>query len=336
MDSLRYYNRFLQSGMIAMDPRSGEIKAWVGGIDHTYFKFDHGRQAKRQPGSTFKAFVYGKAIEDGYSPCDKLPDITPSIKVNGTVYRPPNSNGTYGDGEKYTLRQALARSLNSVTMQMMERVKPENVVAFAQRLGITSKLDPVYSLGLGTSVVSLSEMVGAYSSFVNLGVYTRPYYITRIEDKYGNVIQNFSTERKQATDEVTAYKIVYMLRGGVEESGGSSQALSDAVTEGNQVGGKTGTTNNASDGWYIGITPNLVTGVWVGGDEPSIHFPSWGMGSGGRSALPVFDKFMTKVYRHSELGYPKGQFRQPANGLDGARLDCVEEVEPQEMFEVSQ
>jgi penicillin-binding protein 1A len=328
MDSVRYYYRFLQTGMVSMDPRTGAIKAWVGGINHVYFKYDHVRQAKRQPGSTFKAFVYGKAIEDGYSPCDKFMDLSPSIKVNGTVYRVPNSNGTYGSGTKYTLRQALARSLNTVTMQLMEQEKPENVVAFAKRLGITSNLDPVYSLGLGTSDVSLYEMVAAYSSFVNLGVYTKPYYITRIEDRYGNVLQNFSTEKKQATDERTAYKMIHMLRGGVEEIGGSSRTLSPAVTDHNEVGGKTGTTDNASDGWFIGITPNLVTGVWVGGDERSIHFPSWSFGSGGRSALPIFDKYMSRVYRHSELGYPKGQFMRPATGLgEGATLDCPDEPE---------
>jgi penicillin-binding protein 1A len=314
--------------MVSMDPRTGAIKAWVGGINHVYFKYDHVRQAKRQPGSTFKAFVYGKAIEDGYSPCDRFMDLSPSIKVNGTVYRVPNSNGTYGSGTKYTLRQALARSLNTVTMQLMEQEKPENVVAFARRLGITSKLDPVYSLGLGTSDVSLFEMVAAYSSFVNLGVYTRPYYITRIEDRYGNLLENFSTEKKQATDERTAYKMVHMLRGGVEEDGGSSRALSDAVIANNEVGGKTGTTDNASDGWYIGITPNLVTGVWVGGDERSIHFPSWSFGSGGKSALPVFDKYMSRIYRHPEVGYPKGHFMRPATGLgEGATLDCPEEPE---------
>ena len=328
MDSVRYYYRFLQTGMVSMDPRTGAVKAWVGGINHVYFKYDHVRQAKRQPGSTFKAFVYGKAIEDGYSPCDRFMDLSPSIKVNGTVYRVPNSNGTFGSGTKYTLRQALARSLNTVTMQLMEQEKPENVVAFARRMGITSDLDPVYSLGLGTSDVSLLEMVGAYSSFVNLGVYIKPYYITRIEDRYGNVLANFSTEKKQATDERTAYKMIHMLRGGVEEDGGSSRALSPAVTENNQVGGKTGTTDNASDGWYIGITPNLVTGVWVGGDERSIHFPSWSFGSGGRSALPVFDKYMSRVYRHPELGYPKGHFMQPATGLgEGATLDCPEQTE---------
>jgi penicillin-binding protein 1A len=325
MDSIKYYYKFLHCGLVSMDPASGEIKAWVGGINHKYFKFDHVHQAKRQPGSTFKPFVYAKAMEDGYSPCFELYDNSPSIKIGNTTYHPPNSNGSYGDGQKYTLRQALARSLNSVTVQLMERLNPQNVAEFAQRAGITSHLDPVYSLGLGTSDVSLDEMVAAYCSFVNLGVHTQPYYVTRIEDKYGNVIQNFVPKKKEAMNEETAYKMVHMLRGGVEEEDGTSRLLSSAVLEGNQVGGKTGTTDNASDAWYIGITHNLVTGVWVGGDERSIHFPKWGSGSGVRAALPVFDKYMIRVYQNPQTGFQKGFFKQPQAGI--SNLDCSLEEE---------
>jgi penicillin-binding protein 1A len=322
LDSLRYYNRFLHAGLMSMDPATGEVKAWVGGIDHGYFQFDHVHQSKRQPGSTFKPFVYGKAMEDGYTPCFELLDLTPYIHIGGTTYHPPNASGGFGDGTKYTLRQALARSLNSVTVQLMEKLQPSNVAEFAQRMGIVSKLDPVYSLGLGTSDVALDELVAAYCGFVNLGVYTEPYYIQRIEDKYGKVIAEFVPKPRQVINEKTAYKMVYMLRGVVEEEGGSAGSLSVAVTENNEVGGKTGTTNNSSDGWFVGITHNLVTGVWVGGDERSIHFPTdkWGSGSGARSALPVFDKFMTKVYRHSETGISKGYFRQPSE-MD-ITLDC--------------
>ncbi|HEY3405912.1 MAG TPA: transglycosylase domain-containing protein [Ohtaekwangia sp.] len=322
MDSLRYYNRFLHAGMMAMNPQTGEVKAWVGGINHRYFKYDHVHQAKRQPGSTFKPLVYGKAIEDGFSPCQEFLDISPTINTgNGVIYHVPNSGGGYGDGTSYTMRQALAKSLNSITAQLMEQLKPDNVAAFAHRMGISSKLDPVYSLGLGTSDVSLDEMVAAYCTYVNLGTYTQPYYLTRIEDKYGNVIARFDVKTKQATNQETAYKMIYMLRGGVEEEGGTSRGLSNAVTVNNQVGGKTGTTDNASDGWYMGITHNLVTGVWVGGDERSIHFPSWGAGAATRSALPIFDRFMTSVYRHPEIGISKGQFRQPDEGLTTS-LDC--------------
>ena len=164
-------------------------------------------------------------------------------------------------------------------------------------------------------------MVAAYSSFVNLGIYTQPFYITRIEDKNGNVLENFTPKTRQVMDELTAYKMIYMLRGGVEEAGGTSEGLSYDLKVGNQIGGKTGTTDNASDGWYMGITHNLVTGVWVGGDERTIHFPSWSLGAGTRSARPIWDKYMTLVYRDRNDGYDKGTFRQPAQKLD-IELDC--------------
>jgi penicillin-binding protein 1A len=320
MDSLHYYKKFLQSGLMAMNPETGAIKAWVGGINHKYFKYDHVRQGSRQPGSTFKAFVYGKAIEDGFSPCFELQDISPTIKVSGGVYNPDNADGTKGSGKKVTLRQALARSINSISVQLIEIIKPPNVVEFARHLGITSHLDPVHSLALGTSDVTLEEMVAAYCSFVNLGIYIKPYIITRIEDKNGNVIENFVPKTRQAMDEQTAYKMIYMLQGGVTDEEGTSRGLSYVLKKDNEIGGKTGTTDNASDGWYMGITHNLVTGVWVGGDERAIRFPSWSFGSGSKSARPIWDKFMVKVYEHPEVGYPKGMFRRPSR-LD-ISLDC--------------
>ncbi len=327
MDSVRYYNRFLQAGLMAMNPETGEVKAWVGGINYKYFQYDHVQQGQRQGGSTFKPFVFATAIENGYSPCYKLANISPSIPWANGFYSPKNFDGTYGDGEQYTLRQAMARSLNSITTQLVDRLKPENVARLAQRLGITSKLDPVPSIGLGTSNVSLYETVAAYSSFVNGGAYTLPYYISRIEDKHGNVIQTFVPSQKIALDKATAYTMVHMLKGGVEEEGGSSRSLSRELLIDNEVGGKTGTTDDGSDAWYIGVTHNLVTGVWVGGDDPSIHLPT-GLASGSRSALPVWDKFMTKVYRHPEIGYHKGFFKKPEFNIT---LDC-QNYEPDTTF----
>ena len=321
MDSLNYYKRFLQTGMMAMDPTTGDIKAWVGGINHEYFKYDHVKQGTRQPGSTFKPFVYGLAMESGYSPCLKKVDISPSFTVPGGVWYPPNSNGTKGSGSQMTLRQAMAQSINSITAQIMQELGAENVVEFANRVGIESKLDPVPSLCLGTSDVSVYEMVGAYSTFVNNGIHIKPLFITRIEDKNGNVIENFVPKTHQAINEQTAFKMIYMLRGGVEESGGTSQGLPRELKIDNEIGGKTGTTNNASDGWYMGITHNLVTGVWVGGDERSIHFPSWDFGAGTKSARPIWSKFMTKVYADPATGIAKGQFKRPASGLD-ISFDC--------------
>ena len=332
MDSLRYYNRFLQSGLMSMDPGTGAIKAWVGGIDHKYFKYDHVKQSTRQPGSTFKPFVYGKAIEDGYSPCYQLLDISPVIKVSGGTWYPKNAEGNYGTGVKYNLRQAMARSINSISAQLIDHVKPQNVVDFAQRLGITTHLEAVPSLCLGTSDVSLHDMVSAYCSFVNLGIYTKPYFITRIEDKNGNVIETFVPKTRQAMDEKTAYKMIYMLQGGVEEEGGTSVGLSYSLKKDNEIGGKTGTTDKASDGWYMGVTHNLVTGIWVGGDERSIHFPSWYFGQGGKTARPIWDKFMVKVYENPEVGYGKGFFKRPNSSLD-MTLDCSQYAESDSTFQ---
>lgn len=323
LDSVRYYKHFLNTGMMSMDPHSGHIKAWVGGINHKYFKYDHVRQGKRQPGSTFKPFVYGAAIENGYPPCYEVPDAMVTFQVVGDppTWSPPNHDGTYGSGELMTIRQGLARSVNTVTAYLMQQIQPENVVEFAHRVGIESELEAVPSLCLGVNDVSIFELVGAYSTFANMGIYTKPYYITRIEDKNGNVIENFVPKTRQAISPQTAYKMLYMLRGGVEERGGSSQGLSMELKIDNEIGGKTGTTNNASDGWYMGVTKDLVSGVWVGGDERSIHFRNWSYGQGSKTARPIWDQYMRSVYNDTSLGYEKGKFQQPPGGIDVA-LDC--------------
>jgi penicillin-binding protein 1A len=322
MDSLNYYMRFLQAGFLSMDPYTGHIKAWVGGINHKYFKYDHVMQGKRQAGSTFKPFVYGLAMENGYSPCHPMKDISPQFNIPGQpAWYPPNADGTRGSGKTFTIRQAMAQSLNSITAQMMQALKEENVVEFAHRCGIESQLDAVPSLCLGTSDVSLFEMVGAYCTFVNGGIRTEPIFLTRIEDKNGNVIESFNPKTREAINEQTAYKMIYMLRGGTEEEGGTSLGLSRDLRVDNEIGGKTGTTNNASDGWYIGLTHDLVSGAWVGGDERAIHFPSWTFGQGGQSARPIWNKYMLKLYADPTTGITKGQFKRPASGLD-MTLDC--------------
>lgn len=321
-DSLYYYKKFIQTGFMSMDPYSGHIKAWVGGINHKYFKFDHVKQGTRQPGSTFKPFVYGLAMETGWSPCVIKKDIAPQFDLPGQPpWYPLNADNSRGHGEIMTIRKAMAQSVNSITAQIMQELKAENVVEFAHRVGIQSKLDAVPSLCLGTSDVSLFEMVGAYSTFVNGGISTEPIFITRIEDKNGNVIEIFNPKTKEAINEQTAYKMIYMLRGGAEEAGGTSLGLPREIRLDNEVGGKTGTTNDASDGWYIGLTHDLVTGIWTGGDERAIHFPSWTFGQGGKTARPIWANYMLKVYADPESGIVKGQFKRPSSGLD-MTLDC--------------
>ena len=321
MDSMKYYKKFLQTGMMTMDPASGHIKAWVGGIDHKYFKFDHVKQGKRQPGSTFKPFVYAAAIENGYSPCYSVVDQPVEVYIPGQpAWSPANSDGKFSN-ERMTIRKAMAQSVNSVTAYMMKKLSPLIVIETARRLGITSDLEEVPSLALGVNDVSVFEMVGAFGTFVNKGEHITPYYIDRIEDKNGNLIHQFTPKKKPAMSEEHAYLMTYMLRGGFEESAGTSQGVASSIREGNELGGKTGTTQNGSDGWYLGISKDLVSGIWVGGDDRAIHFRSWASGQGAKTARPIWAKFMAKVYADSQLGYTKGPFPRPERPLS-IEIDC--------------
>ncbi|AEL24916.1 penicillin-binding protein 1A [Cyclobacterium marinum] len=322
MDSMRYYKKFLQTGFVSMDPHSGHIKAWVGGTNHSHFKYDHVKQGKRQPGSTFKPFVYAAAIENGYGPCYTVIDQPVEINVpNQPTWRPNNADGKF-TYERMTIRSAMSQSVNSITAYMMKKLSPEVVVETAKRIGITSELEAVPALALGTVDVSIMEMVGAFSTFVNKGEHITPIYIDRIEDKNGNVLHQFIPRKRPAMSEEHAYIMVYMLRGGTEEEGGTSQGLPWSIRdEGNEIGGKTGTTQNASDGWYMGITKDLVSGVWVGGDDRAIHFRSWINGQGSRTARPIWSKYMSKVYEDTSLGITKGPFPKPERPIS-IEIDC--------------
>ncbi|GMQ26440.1 transglycosylase domain-containing protein [Algoriphagus sp. oki45] len=321
MDSLRYYKKFLQTGFVSMDAHTGHIKAWVGGIDHKYFKFDHVKQSKRQPGSTFKPFVYAAAIENGYSPCYSVVDQPVEVYIPGQpAWSPSNADGKFSY-QKMTIRRAMAQSINSVTAYMMKKLSPKIVVETAKRIGVTSDLEEVPSLALGVNDVSVFEMVGAFGTFVNKGEHTTPFYIDRIEDKNGNVIQQFTPKKRPAMTEEHAYLMLYMLRGGFEEESGTSQGVPWTLREGNELGGKTGTTQNASDGWYMGVSKDLVSGTWVGGDDRAIHFRSWTAGQGGRTARPIWVKYMSKVYADPSLGYSKGPFPRPERPLS-IEIDC--------------
>ncbi len=301
-DSLAYYAKILQAGLMSYDPVTGLVKAYVGGINHDYFKYDHVTQAKRQAGSTFKPFVYLTAIDNGYSPCDKFVDkaITITYEEDGETktWSPKNSDWVF-TGKEMSLRWAMGKSCNSVTAQLTEAVGWENVVKYAQKLGIESPLKAVPSVGLGSNDVTVYEMVRAYGTFLNKGMKTEPLLVTKITDHDGKIIKEFKVEQERVISEETAWLMLYMLKGGMEEPGGTSQALweYDLWTKGNEIGGKTGTTSNHSDGWYMGITKDLVTGVWVGADERSVHFKTSDYGEGSKTALPIYGKFMEKLYK---------------------------------------
>jgi penicillin-binding protein 1A len=315
-DSIAYTKHFLHAGMMSMDPFTGHIKAWVGGINYKFFKYDHVRQGRRQPGSSFKPIVYATAMENGFTPCTEMVDapVTFFNPETNSYWTPKNSDGKFS-GERMTLRKAMAQSINSVAAQVMKKLGPERVVAFARLLGIESPLDAVPALCLGSSDVSVYEMVAAYSTFVSGGTLTKPYYILRIEDKDGNVLASFNPEKKEVISKETAFMMVHMLMGATRERNGTALGLHrlGKTLVGNEVGGKTGTTSNYSDGWFIGITKQLVTGIWVGGEDRSIHFRSFNYGQGSKMAMPIWSYYMDKVYADKVLGIGKGPFKRPDN-----------------------
>jgi len=324
MDSIRYYKQFLQAGFMAMDPENGHIKAWVGGINHKHFKYDHVKQGKRQPGSTFKPFVYAAALDIGnYSPCFEVADLPVTFETpDGKTWKPNNSNDVYS-GKYYTLRQAMANSINSIAAHLTKQFGPETIVQYAKRMGVESPLQAVPSIYLGVFDASVYEMVGAYSTFVNQGVWTEPFYILRIEDRDGNILQNFIPRKVEALDPETAYLMVHMLRGATEEDGGTALGLSKwgLLGTGGEIGGKTGTTQNHSDGWFMGITPHIVAGAWVGGDDRSIHFRTIEDGQGARMAMPIWGLFMSKVFNDPLTGIKQEKFPRPEKPLS-VEIDC--------------
>lgn len=311
MDSLDHYVRLLNTGIMSMDPFSGEIKVWVGGINHRYYQFDHVDQAKRQAGSTFKPFVYLAALRAGMSPCDRFEDrpvkITYVEDGKEMSWEPKNAdwNFTY---QNMSLRHAMGRSVNSVTAQLTERVGWDKVVESAHLCGIESPLKSVPSVGLGSNDVSVFEMVKSYATFLNTGYKIEPILVSKITDSEGNVLAEFEAKKERVLSEEEAWLMMYMLRGTMEEPGGTSQSLWewDLWKQNNQIGGKTGTSSNYVDGWYVGMDKDLVTGVWVGNDERSIHFRTSATGEGAHTALPIFGMFMEALYKDEESDYHYG------------------------------
>jgi len=318
-DSIKYYARLLNTGMMTIEPSTGKIKVWVGGINHQYFKYDHVNQAKRQAGSTFKPFAYCAAIDNGLTPCDKFTDKPVSIKyINNLgkqdIWQPNNADFRFSYNEM-SLRWAMGKSVNSITAQVTEKVGWDKVVEYAHKCGIESHLESVPSVSLGSNDVSVYEMVRAYSTFLNKGRRLDPVLVAKITDNNGNVLAEFKAKNTPVLSEETAWLMLYMFRGGMDEPGGTSQALweyNDLWKSGNnQIGGKTGTSSGYADGWYMGITKDLVTGIWVGADERSVHFKTSQTGEGSRTALPIFGLFMEKVYDDPKSGYKRGPFPKP-------------------------
>lgn len=323
MDSIRYYKSFLQTGFMAMEPQTGYIRAWVGGIDFRHFKYDHVKESRRQVGSTFKPFVYALAIQEGYSPCDQIPCIKTCITGEDGKEWCPNNSGGKAD-EKYenkmiTLKKALALSLNYISAYLMKQFGPASVVAFARNVGITSPLDPVPSLCLGTADISVYEMVGANSTFANKGTWIEPTFITRIEDKNGKVLEEFIPQSREVMSEEKAYIMINLMQGVVDYGTGSRLRRNYKLM--NPIAGKTGTTQNNSDGWFIGLTPDLVAGGWVGGEDRSVHFDLTDQGQGAAMALPIWGLFFQKVYADKTLKVSKGAFDKPARKIQ-FDMDC--------------
>ena len=330
IDSIRYYKHFMQVGMMSMEPQTGHVKAWVGGINYKHFQYDHVKQGKRQIGSTFKPFLYATAIDQlKLSPCDSLPDaiycIEPNKFGNPEPWCPTNSSDKYGGMR--TLKNALANSKNTISAQLMDKVGPKPVADLARNLGIESFIPDVPAIALGTPDLSVYEMVGAYGAFANQGIYVKPTMITRIEDKNGILLYQSSPETKDVISEESAYVTLNLLEGVTKFGSGArlrhdipederNPVYKDVVTGypykfQNAIAGKTGTTQNQSDGWFMGMVPNLVTGVWVGAEDRATHFETIAYGQGATMALPIWGLYMKKCYENENLGISLEDFLAP-------------------------
>lgn len=302
MDSIRYCKTLLRTGMMSVDTRSGHVKAYVGGIDYRNFKFDMVSDSRRQVGSTIKPYLYTLAMEEGYSPCDLAPNVQPNIfdRATGEVWSPRNSTNER-TGEYVTLRWGLSKSVNWISAYLMSRLSPQSLVRLMHSFGIRGYIDPVMALCLGSADVSVEEMVTAYTAFSNHGLRIDPIYVSRIEDNFGNVITDFAPQVSEVFSESTYLKMLPMMCDVIDHGTGIRLRYRYGIKA--QMGGKTGTTNNNSDGWFMGFTPSLATGVWVGGEERSIHFDKMADGQGANTALPIYALYIKKVYADSTLMY---------------------------------
>ena len=310
LDSIRYYKTFLRSGFMSMCPQNGHVKAYVGGLDFTHFAYDMVMDGRRQVGSTIKPFLYSLAMENGFSPCDLAPNVQQTYMVAGQPWTPRNaSKARYGD--MVTLKWGLQQSNNWISAYLMSKLSPQAFVTLLHEYGIRNpEIHPSMALCLGPCEITVGEMVSAYTVFVNHGIRAAHMFVTRIEDNEGNLITQFQPRMNEVISEESANKMLYMLKAVVD--GGTGGRLRYRYGFKGELGGKTGTTNNNSDAWFMGLTPTLVSGVWVGGDDRDIHFDSMAMGQGATMALPVFALYMQRVYADKHLGYnPNAVFDMP-------------------------
>jgi len=324
MDSVRYYKYFLRAGFMAMEPSSGHVKAYVGGHNHKYFKYDQVTQGKRQVGSAVKPFLYTLAMQEGDRPCDMVPNVEITFPVKDekgrdTTWTPKNSGNFDMEGKWVTLKWGLAHSVNYISAYLVKKYNPQSVIDIMKKMGITSKVDPVPSVVLGTSDISLKEMVAAFNTFTNKGVYVEPVFVSKIEDKNGTELASFRPQQIEAISENSAFLMVKLLQGVVNR--GTAHRLRWFFNFKGEMGGKTGTSQNQSDGWYIGITPKLTAGAWVGAEDRSIHFDKLSQGAGGYTALPIWGYFFQKVYSDTSLHITQNEVFSVPVGFN-VNLNC--------------
>ncbi|WP_297220512.1 transglycosylase domain-containing protein [uncultured Prevotella sp.] len=325
IDSIRYVKSFLRAGFMSMDPVTGAVKAYVGGLDYTHFMYDMVTGGRRQVGSTIKPFLYSLAMENGFSPCDLAPNVQHTYMVAGKPWTPRNASHKRA-GEMVTLKWGLAQSSNWISAYLMSKLSPQQFVQLLHDYGINNPdIHPSMSLCLGPCEMTVAEMVSAYTTFANHGIRTAPMFVSRIEDNEGNVITNFQPRMNEVISEESANKMLVLLKGVVD--GGTAGRLRYKYNFTGEIGGKTGTTNRNSDAWFMGFTPQLVSGCWVGGDDRDIHFDSMRMGQGATMALPIWAYFMKKVYRDKTLPYdPNAKFDLP-EGFDGCSHNAEDDME---------
>ena len=318
-DSIRYYKSFIRAGLMALEPSTGYIRAYVGNGNYRYFKYDQVRQGKRQVGSTFKPFLYTLAMQQGYTPCDKVVNVPQSFIIGEDVWTPKSTDREEWIGQTVTLKWGLTRSSNNISAYLMKQFGPQALVEMAHTMGIKCWLDPVESLCVGSADIPVYEMVGAFNTFPGKGVYVEPLAVLRIEDKMGNVLATFTPSKREAISERTAYLMVNLMQG-VVNMGTANRIRRLYVPEG-ELAGKTGTTNDQSDGWFIGYTPKLTAGVWVGAEDRQVHFAGMALGQGANTALPIWGIFMKKVIDDGTLGVTKYDTFEVPHGFN-IDLNC--------------